>query len=73
MPKAMLSFRLPEETTEFRDALQGSGFKGVVWQLDEFLRMRIKHGELSDEVATALQEVRDQLHQACSESGVELA
>jgi hypothetical protein len=73
MPIATLSFELPEEATEFREAVQGPSAKGVLWQLDEFLRMRVKHGELSAEVAAALQEVRDHLHQACSDSGVDLA
>ena len=73
MPHGRLSFRLPEEATEFRDALEGAAAKGVLWQLDAFLRMRIRHGDLPEQVEAALQEVRDQLHQACSDSGVELA
>jgi hypothetical protein len=72
MPDATLSFRLPEEATEFRDAMEGANAKGVLWQLDAFLRMRIKHGELSEQVEAALQEVRNLLHSACSDSGVTL-
>ena len=72
MPIATLRFRLPEEETDFRDAVEGSRAKVVLSLIDEHLRQQIKHGELDDAVEVALQEVRSWLHSTCTEHGIDL-
>jgi hypothetical protein len=72
MPTVTLRFRLPEEDSDFRDAVDGPRAKCVLSILDDHLRSQIKHGELEDAVEVALQEVRSWLHTTCSEHGIEL-
>lgn len=72
MPTAMLRFRLPDEEPEFRDACDGHRAKSVLYRLDEHLRSQIKHGELSGEVETALQELREWVAAQCSDLGLEV-
>lgn len=47
MPKATLQFDLPEEHQEHQDAINGSDWKYVVWDLDQFLRNKLKY-DLND-------------------------
>ena len=63
MPRAVLMFRLPQEQTEFNMALTGTEWQGVLWLVDQHLRNRIKHEELSDSVSNALQLVRDMIRE----------
>lgn len=46
--KAILEFSLPEETTEHEDAVNGTKWKLVAWELDQFLRNYVKHGGCDD-------------------------
>jgi hypothetical protein len=71
MPRATLTFRLPDEESEFRDAADGWRAKSVLRSLDEHLRSQIKHGELSHDVEVALQELREWLSSECAEHGLD--
>lgn len=51
-------------------SLQGPVAFDVLWDVDQHLRMQIKHGELSEAVADALQAVRDYLHTSAAEHGI---
>jgi hypothetical protein len=51
-------------------SLQGPIAFDVLWDVDQYLRMQIKHGELSEAVADALQSVRDYLHTSAAEHGI---
>lgn len=42
----------------------------VITTLDERLRQEIKHGDVSEEVKEALQEIRALLHDECGYNGV---
>lgn len=68
--KAQLIFNLPEEQEEFNDAINGNAFKAVIWELDQFLRSQIKHGDLKDDVHEKVQEIRDQLHSILNDNNV---
>lgn len=70
--RATLTFYLPDEADEFRSALHGGQFKSVLWSLDQHLRNRIKHEELSGAVHDALQQTRDELHAMLREHGCSL-
>ena len=45
--RATLDFDLPEERIEHLTAGKGGELAGLVHQLDQWLRQRIKHGKLS--------------------------
>ena len=47
MPKATLTFELPEESWAYRQAIHGARYSSTIREVDEFLRMGIKHGFVS--------------------------
>lgn len=67
MPKATLTFDLPEEHEEFMSAVQGNAWNVAIFEFDQWLRSQIKYGDRDE-----LQEVRDRLNQEVMERGLEL-
>lgn len=61
MPKATLTFQLPEETQDFQDACKAQHYVGVIDELDNFLRSKLKYTELTDEQDMVYSEVREKL------------
>lgn len=59
MPRATLSFKLPEEASEFEAAKQGEDTRAVLEDIDQYLRARIKYGV--DDVTPATREVYEEL------------
>jgi hypothetical protein len=51
-------------------SLQGPVAFDVLWDVDQHLRMQIKHGELSEAVQDELQSVRDYLRISAAEHGI---
>ena len=70
--KATLEFNLPEEDAEHRMAIDGSNWKYVVSEMDEYLRSQIKYQELPEEVDKALQAARDNLHELCNDNNLDI-
>ena len=64
MPKALLEFNLPEEEPEHRDALDGTNWKLVAWDIDQLLRNAIKYGcdQCEDNKYSAFEYIRKELH-----------
>jgi hypothetical protein len=60
---AILRFRLPDEQTEFTAALQGADAKSALWQVDQYCRGVLKHGEPSAETRRHLEEIRETLRE----------
>ena len=50
--------------------LQGPIAFDVLWDVDQHLRVTIKHGELTQDAAAALQSVRDYLRISAAEHGI---
>ena len=67
--KGILKYNLPEEQEEFLTAQNGSTYKLILWELDQWLRNKIKYEDI-DNIKT--QEVRDKLHDLLLENGIEL-
>ena len=63
-------------TIEFDDvedamvAMDGVRYKSALWDLDQYLRSRIKYEELTDEAHSALEEARSKLHELAPEGFV---
>lgn len=72
MPRATLTFTLPDEQSEFQNAVNGQAFKVVLFSFDQYLRNRVKYEPLPDAVYAALQSARSELHAMLSEHGVSL-
>ena len=63
--KATLEFNLPEDDHEFQMAIGGSKFHSVLWDMDQYLRGKIKYApnDMSEEVLNTWQHCREQLHE----------
>ena len=70
--KATLEFNLPEEAAEHRAAIDGSDWKYVVTEMDEYFRSQIKYQDLSGEITKALQAARDNLHELCNDNNLNI-
>ena len=71
--RAILEFDLPEEERLFREAMDGSKWKYVVWQIDEHLRKELKYNEsLPEEAYKSLQQTRTTLHQFINQDNLDL-
>jgi hypothetical protein len=67
---ATLTFNLPEEQEEFQDAVNGNAFKAVIWQIDQYMRSEVKHGNYSEEVTDIITEIREELRSIMNEHNV---
>ena len=62
--EATLKFNLPEEQTDFDNAVNGAKWSLLAWELDQYLRSQLKYNDrLSEEQYDILQETRDKLHE----------
>lgn len=61
MPKATLVFILPEEQEQFDVTVKADGLYFTLWDLDQWLRNKIKYG-IEDLDPDTLQKVREELH-----------
>lgn len=62
MPIGTLRFNLPEEGVEFLTAQRAQAWKGIVEDLDQWLRNEIKYSDQGAEERLAIfQEARDKL------------
>ena len=64
MARATLTFRLPDEESEHRAALQGREAKRVLWEIDQRLRSVLKHGSPGDETARLAEEIRSLIRES---------
>lgn len=63
MPHVILRFRLPDEQTELNAAMQGREAKATLWDVDQFCRRIVKHGEPSAESRQLLERIREILRE----------
>lgn len=70
MPKLKLTFRLPEEAIEAQTALDGEKWKGVVWDLNEEIRTKLKHGELTGAESDVYEKIRNSIFEKLQENGL---
>ena len=64
MPRVTLNFNLPEEEQEHRDALDGTNWKLVAYDIDQILRNAIKYGcdQCEDNKYSAFEYIRKELN-----------
>lgn len=72
MPRATLSFTLPEETDEHRAALQGGDLLCAVRAFETYLRQTIKHAGLPEREIALLYDVQTKLLNYLEDQGVNL-
>jgi hypothetical protein len=71
--KAILKFNLPEEADDFKLATQSSDMYSVLWELDQWLRKKIRYSEdMSEDTYTAYEDCRKQLYELMENSNIKL-
>jgi hypothetical protein len=58
MPKATLEFTLPEEDREFKLAISSGEMSSCIWEVDQYCRGILKHGDPSQEIREHLENIR---------------
>lgn len=61
MPRATLTYDLPDDNAEFRAALAGREALIVLHEIDSFCRNKAKYGELAEAVERLVQEIREMI------------
>jgi len=72
MSTVTLTFNLPEEETEARQAQEGEFAIAVLCDLDDRMRNVLKYGEHSAAVKDMVEELRKFLRDQCDDYGVKL-
>ncbi len=70
--KAVLEFNLPEENHEFANATNGSKMRSVLWELDQWMRGKLKYEELPDGQYDAIKQTRDQLRILLNDENIDI-
>ena len=71
--KAILEFNLPEDQPEFNLALKGGDWKHVCWEMDQYLRKRVKYDEgLTEEQLEVYEDMRGEFWRMMKENSVDL-
>ena len=70
--KATLTFTLPEEEHEYNNAVEGAKMRSILWDVDQWLRSKMKYEELSDGQFDAFKETRDHLRRLLIEENRDL-
>ena len=70
--KATLEFDLTQEQEQFEDAINGWKWGHAMWQLDQYLRAKVKYAsdDAHTEAINAFQEARDELHRILNEDNL---
>ena len=58
MPTVTLRYRLPDEQAEYDAARLGGEALSALWEIDQWCRSRIKHGEPAADERHALEFIR---------------
>lgn len=64
MPKATLTFTLPAEQAEFDAAREGAAARALIWEIDQYLRGIIKHGDPNKFRRELAEEIRGMIREA---------
>jgi hypothetical protein len=70
MAKVTIEFDTIEDKDEMEMCLNGMKWYSLAWELDQYIRGRLKYSELSEEVYKELSETREKLHEIMREEGL---
>ena len=68
--KAILEFELPRDKENFDASAKGMEWALVVWEIDQLLRNKLKHGELFPNTRETLEKIRDTLNDMLVDKGL---
>jgi GrpB-like predicted nucleotidyltransferase (UPF0157 family) len=70
MAKVTIEFDSIEDQHELDVCINGGKWYTLAWQLDQYLRDRLKYEPMSDKQYEVLQQTRDKLHELRTENGL---
>lgn len=70
MAKMTIEFDTIEDKDEMEMCLNGMKWYLLSWELDQYLRGRLKYSELSEEVYKELDDAREKLHEIMRYNGI---
>lgn len=70
MAKVTIEFDSIEDKDEMEMCLNGSKWYLLAWEIDQYLRGRLKYSELSEEVYKELSDTREKLHEIMRHDGL---
>jgi len=71
MAEALLKFDLIEEREDFDNAIKGSSYRSALFDIDQWLRSKLKYEELTEAQHEAYETTRKQLWDILNSNGVE--
>jgi hypothetical protein len=73
MAKVILEFDPFEDKYEMESALNGTKWRGLLWDLDQYLRSELKYNDkLNGEAYDAVEKIREKLHELKNDEGLTL-
>ena len=70
MAKVTIEFDSIEDNEELTLYINGMKWYSLAWELDQYMRSRLKYSELSEEVYKELDDAREKLHEIMREEGL---
>lgn len=70
MAKMTIEFDTIEDKDEMEMCMNGSKWYLLSWELDQYLRGRLKYSELSEDVYKELDDAREKLHEIMRYNGI---
>lgn len=64
MPKAILSFKLPEEAAEFELAQKAGAYHSMIWEIQQYVRTLRKYDGRSE---ISIEELASKIHEITSD------
>jgi hypothetical protein len=69
--KAILEFNLPDDQDEFNFATRGSNYYIILWDIDQWLRSKMKYDDtLTDGQYEAYEKTREELRDMMTSRGI---
>jgi hypothetical protein len=62
MPKVTIEFQLPEEQDAHTLASRGRDYFSTLWEIDQWARAKLKHGDLTEPEVLLLETLREKIH-----------
>jgi len=73
MAKVILEFDPFEDKYEMESALNGTKWRSLVWDLDQYLRSELKYNDkLNGDAYDAVEKIREKLHELKNDEGLTL-
>ena len=70
MAKVIIEFDTQEDNDELTMCINGIKWYSLAWEIDQYMRSRLKYSELSEEVYKELDAAREKLHEIMRHDGL---